>query len=361
MIIEFPFAFAARRGDESRLCHPATLAAPYAALREAVPVIDAAIYRLVRLLGGFTVQTGAEKTDAYLTQTLREISVGGTGRGIDRFVAVYFEQLLTYGTALGELVLEADGTPARLENVPLAAVTLRKNDDGVAEVCTGERENLRPVPHPAYVYLSVLNPAPGALAGNSLLKGLSAVSSVLTQIFETTRLNWERLGNVRFCVSYKPPEEQSGYTPRDLSEMLGDAWYETMQGPEVRDFVVGGEVDVKVLGADAQIPDAGIPVRQMLEQIVAKTGLPPFLLGLSWSATEHMAQQQADLLTSEMESYRRVLEPVVERIARVCLCAADPFCAKIPLRVVWDDITLADAVETARAALLRAQAARLEV
>ena len=33
--------------------------------------------------------------------------------------------------------------------------------------------------------------------------------------------------------------------------------------------------------------------RQMLEQLVAKTGLPPFLLGLSWSSTERMSAQQA--------------------------------------------------------------------
>ena len=33
-----------------------------------------------------------------------------------------------------------------------------------------------------------------------------------------------------------------------------------------------------------------------LEQLVTKTGLPPFLLGLNWSTTERMSTQQADIL-----------------------------------------------------------------
>lgn len=62
--------------------------------------------------------------------------------------------------------------------------------------------------------------------------------------------------------------------------------------------------------------DSDIPVRQLLEQIVAKLGLPPFLLGLSWSSTERMSSQQADILTSELEAYRRLLNPMLEQFAR---------------------------------------------
>lgn len=46
--------------------------------------------------------------------------------------------------------------------------------------------------------------------------------------------------------------------------------------------------------------DSQVPVRQILEQLVARTGIPPFLLGLSWSSTERMSAQQADLMTSEI-------------------------------------------------------------
>ena len=81
----------------------------------------------------------------------------------------------------------------------------------------------------------------------------------------------------------------------------------------VRDFVAVGDVDIKVIGADSQVLDSEVPVRQILEQLIARTGIPPFLLGLSWSSTERMSAQQADLLTSEITAIRRSLEPAVRR------------------------------------------------
>ena len=73
-----------------------------------------------------------------------------------------------------------------------------------------------------------------------------------------------------------------------------------------------GDVKASVIGADNQILDSEIPVRQMLEQIIAKTGLMPYMFGLSWSTTERMSQQQADILTTELESYRRIITPVLK-------------------------------------------------
>lgn len=64
-----------------------------------------------------------------------------------------------------------------------------------------------------------------------------------------------------------------------------------------------GDVDIKVIGADNQILDSEVPVRQILEQLIARTGIPPFLLGLSWSSTERMSTQQADMMTSEISRH----------------------------------------------------------
>ena len=125
----------------------------------------------------------------------------------------------------------------------------------------------------------------------------------------------------------------------------------------VRDFVAVGDVGIKVIGADNQMLDCEIPVRQMLEQIVAKVGLPPFMLGLSWSSTERMSTQQADVLTSELEYYRGLLTGVAERICHRWLRSEGYTCG---FEIVWNDITLQDEVEQAKARLYRAQAAQLE-
>ena len=91
---------------------------------------------------------------------------------------------------------------------------------------------------------------------------------------------------------------------------------------------------------------------------MAKTGIPPFMLGLSWSSTERMSTQQADLLTTEITAIRRSLTPAVERICRLWLRMRGYAC---PLEVVWDDINLQDEVEEARAALYREQARKLKL
>ena len=133
---------------------------------------------------------------------------------------------------------------------------------------------------------------------------------------------------------------------------IASQWSEAMRNREVRDFVAVGDVDIKVIGADNQILDSEVPVRQMLEQIVAKLSLPPYMLGLSWSTTERMASEQADLLTTELEHYRRVLTPVLETVCRTHLRAYG-YTGKT--EIVWNDILLRDTVEDATARHLDAQ------
>ena len=124
----------------------------------------------------------------------------------------------------------------------------------------------------------------------------------------------------------------------------------------VRDFVAVGDVDIKVIGADSQVLDSEVPVRQILEQLIARTGIPPFLLGLSWSSTERMSAQQADLLTSEITAIRRGLEPTVRRVCQLWLRLHG---WPEDLEVEWEDINLQDLVEEARAELYHAQAEQI--
>ena len=90
----------------------------YRALREQVPIIDAAIYKLVRLIGGFEVYCPEKHTENALRGFLKTVPVNGCNMGIDNFLSVYFEQLLTYGNAIGEIVL-ANGEIRALYNACL--------------------------------------------------------------------------------------------------------------------------------------------------------------------------------------------------------------------------------------------------
>lgn len=331
----------------------------YRALREAVPVIDAAVFKTVRLAGGFSVECNQASGQKLLDAFTAQVPVGGNRNGLHAFIETYFEQLLTYGTAVGEIITDGDGVPRALFNAPLDNIELKRSRNGFdIDIYLRNGCDLKKVRAQDLCLLSVLNPDPGALTGNSLLKGLPFVSSVLLKIYESIGANWDRVGNLRFAVTYNPKNDavDRAYA-KDRALQVAKEWGEAMQsGGEVRDFIAVGDVQIKVIGADNQILDSEVPVRQMLEQIVAKTGIPPFMLGLSWSTTERMSAQQADALTSELEAYRRILTPVIVKICKLYLrrngCAGE-------VSVRWDDITLQDEVEQSRAMLYRAQAEKI--
>lgn len=340
------------------LCTPQTKL--YYALREAIPIIDSAIYKTVRLTGGFKVKCGSREAQKALDNFLVSVPVGGNRTGIWAFTESYLEQLLTCGTAIGEIVTDTLGNPAALFNASLENIEFRRSENGFdVDIFVRDGINSVKVSRPDLCLVSVLNPDPGALTGNSLLKGLPFVSDILLKIYESIGVNWERAGNLRYAVTYNPGNDvmDRAYA-KDRAMQIAREWSEAMKSDnKVRDFVAVGDVQIKVIGADSGIPDSSVPVRQMLEQIIAKTGLPPFMLGLSWSATERMSSQQADALTSELEAYRRILTPVILKICSLFLSSLGYAC---PLNVEWDDITLQDEVELSRARLYRAQAEKLE-
>lgn len=332
----------------------------YKALREAVPVIDAAVFKLVRLTGGFRVECSDKKAQKAVNEFLETVPVGGNRYGISAFVSTYFEQLLTFGTALGEIVTDTEGVPCALFNAPLEGIELKRARNGFdVEIFIRKGGEIKKAPRQELCLLSVLNPDAGALTGNSLLKGMPFVSNILLKIFESIGANWDRVGNLRFAVTYNPRNDAMDRAyAKDRAMQVAKEWGEAMQsGSEIKDFVAVGDVQIRVIGADNQILDSEIPVRQMMEQIVAKTGLPPFMLGLSWSSTERMSSQQADVLTSELEAYRRILTPVIRKICIAFLRGRGFGCNP---EIIWDNITLQDEVELSRARLYNAQAEKLE-
>ncbi len=178
------------------------------------------------------------------------------------------------------------------------------------------------------------------------------------KIYHAMGMNWERMGNVRFAVICKPGEDERDFAQERCRQMASE-WSSAMQATRqgsVRDFVAVGDVEIKVIGADNQILDSDVPSRQILEQLVARTGLPPFLLGLSWSTTERMSEQQADILTSELTAMRRGLENIIERVCELWL-AVHGYGGSAA--VIWDPINLQDESEETKADLYRAQAEQI--
>lgn len=326
-------------------------------LRESVPLIDGALDKIVRLTGDFEVKCKSRVAQSALRQFLKNVKVGANGRGIACFINSYLNQLLTYGTAVGEIVPYSDKSGiAALYNASLDSVELKCGDSPLdLLICSrsGVGEAV-PVKNPSLILHTALNPAPGKAYGRSILRGLPFVSDILLKIFNSIGENWDRVGNIRFAVSCS----SDGANAKERAQQIARQWSLAMSDKEqTRDFVSVGDVSIKVIGADNQILDSEVPVRQLLEQIVAKLSVPPFLLGLSWSSTERMASQQCDILTSELEWYRALITPVIDKICRTFLRMSG---FEDSVEIEWSNINLQDETELAQARLWRAQALEIE-
>ncbi len=335
----------------------------YRSIREAVPIVDAAILKLVRLAGGVDAEARDPRAREELREFLRTVDTGRGQRGLQSFLDRYVDAMLTCGRGVGEIVLDAKRreVAALLCGDP-AAVEIWEGDSPLdfALCVPGPGGRLEPLPRQDLLLFTPFQPEVGSPYGVSLLRSMPFLADILLKIYQAIGMNWERMGNVRFAVVCKPGGDglERMYA-QERSEQIAREWAEAMQAGKdgsVRDFVAVGDVDIKVIGADNQILDSEVPVRQILEQLVARTGIPPFLLGLSWSSTERMSAQQADMMTTEITALRRSLEPVVERICELWL-RIHGYDHRVS--VEWADINLQDLVEEARAELYRQQARTL--
>ena len=330
-------------------------------IRRKVPVADAALDKIVRLTGEFIVQSDDALVEEELRRFCREIAIGAGRQGLRGFLEQYLNSLLTDGTAVAEMIPAADGTGlGAVLLCPAESLAVRRAENGVGLRFYAARDGLpgEEVRWPELILYTPLDPDAGEVWGHSVLEGLEAVSRVWEQILRSTAQNFERAGSLRYAVTYRPGEGER-INPREVAETMAREWRAAMDGSSgsVSDFVAVGNVKIQTIGADNQILDSEVPVRQMLEQIIAKLSIPPFLLGLSWSTTERMSAQQADILTSELEAYRRILNPV---IGKVCSLWLRLHGYSPEHTVMWDDINLQDAVELSNARLLEARAKQIE-
>lgn len=334
----------------------------YDKLRFTVPVIDAAIIKIIRLTGGFSVISSDEKFQDRLDDFINNVPVGLTGKSLYTFIDNYLDSIITYGNAVGEIIINKNtGMIDGLYNGNICDIEIKYGNSPVERkyFLKNGRERIL-IRHPERILFTAMNPATDGM-GRSILRGLPVLSNILLRIYECIGQNYERIGNVRYAVTYKPSADsgERAYS-KERAVQIAKEWADGMNSAkfgQVKDFVAVGDVDIKVIGAENQLFNTEIPVRQLLEQLISKLSIPPFLLGLNWSSTERMSSQQADILTSELEYYRRLLTPVICDIgnAFMRLSGNNSVC-----HVEWDNINLQDEKELAEARLKNAQALEIE-
>lgn len=336
----------------------------YESLRRSVPIIDACIGKLVRLVGDFRLKAADERMQAELDYFCDNVSVNTSGASLGVFIDTYLDSLITYGKAVGEVVIDGEtGEISGLANGDSSILRIKRGKTPLeARYFILDSSNELEITHPERILCSILNESPKNPEGVSLLRGLPCFADVLMRIYRCIGQNFDRVGNVRYAVTYKPSSDSCDRAfARERAQQIAKEWSDGMTSQKngiVKDFIAVGDVDIKVIGADNQLIDTEIPVRQLLQQLISKLSIPPFLLGLNWSSTERMSTQQVDILTSELEYYRRILTPVIKKIGRTFLSLRG---SDSDVSVEWSNINLQDETELSKARLYNAQAEEIEL
>lgn len=335
----------------------------YDALRSEIPILDACIGKIVRLTGDFKLKAENQSVQPLLDRFSLEVPVGISGVSINTFADMYLDSLLTYGKAVGEIITDKNQRTVSGLWVGDSTIFRVRQGSGRTDMCItqiyGDEES--PVINPERMVYTALNPSPKHPEGVSILRGLPSLSRILMRIYECIGQNFDRVGNVRYAVTYNPSDEGDKAFAKERAMEIAKEWSNGMNAAKygsVKDFVAAGDVQIKVIGAENQLIDTEIPVRQLLEQMISKLSIPPFLLGLNWSSTERMSSQQADILTSELEYYRRLMTPILRRIGLTFLRLNG---IDSDISVEWANINLQDEEALAKARLYNAQAKQLEL
>ena len=202
----------------------------YRQLREAIPVLDAAVGKLVRLSGGFQVKCKSPEAQRALEEFLRYVPCGRGQVGIDSFLGGYVDSLLTMGRAVGEMVV-AGGRVRGVCWGDVTALEIQEGDSPMEVVLWGPDDSgkMRPLPYQQLLLFTTMNPEPGHPYGVSLFRGMPFLADILMKIYTAMGSNWERAGNVRYSVICKGDENMDPAAAQERGAQMAQEWAKAME------------------------------------------------------------------------------------------------------------------------------------
>ena len=231
----------------------------YRQMREAIPVLDAAVGKMVRLCGGFEARCRDAGAQQRLNTFLRTMPCGRGQMGIESFLSGYLDSLLTYGRAVGELVV-AGGHLRAVCWGDVTSLEVQEGDNPLEMVLWGRDAHgvMRPLPYQHLLLFTTMHPEPGHPYGVSMFRGMPFLADILLKIYHTIGVNWERAGNIRYSVTCGG-ENLDPAAAQERGRLVAQEWSKAMEDSRsgtVRDFVAVGDVQIKVIGGEAPILDS---------------------------------------------------------------------------------------------------------
>lgn len=307
----------------------------YEALREAIGMIDGGINTLVTLDGIVRVRGKNERLVKLIrTGLMQRIPVNDNEQGLQAFYASQGNEIYEQGFSVGETVMDAqgreliglrvadskgigfmrgDGTLRTFYRPPAPKRTGRRDgtdevetvlrNQGMTAIDAISRSQFVELPADRVVYASYQSEADNPY-GTSIIRSIEFVSQIMLRIHNATGQVWDRFGDPPLQLVYKT--KNTKLQAKDLDarrDKLATELQKVLTAKRLgnsADFVqaIGADdtIEIRVIGGDGKPLEIEMPARHMAEQVLAKFGLPSWMMGLQWSTAERMADQQSEMV-----------------------------------------------------------------
>jgi hypothetical protein len=332
----------------------------YRMLREAIPCLDVAVDKLVRLIG-FPEIVADEPLKTEIEAWMKGVRCPPLQTGLNSWFVNHVDSMLWSGKAVSEIVPTNNRKDIyALVNIDPETIVYQVVPDDPLSLNVAQKQNGKPEPvvlDADWIAVNLYNPGTNP-HGRSLYASLPFVSEVLMTMYTGLRNTWDRFGTPTYNVRINLPNDFVDPAGSKIREMMGKvekSFVEAMEARkagQIRDFF-SANIDVSVIGAEGETLNFSTPYRDIMEQIAGKTGLPPWMLGFTWSSTERLSSNQVDMLTSTIDSIWDELYPDVYRIIQRWMLLTG---RRGEFDIIRNAVSLQDALDTARAEQISALA-----
>ena len=384
----------------------------YEVMREAIPVLGNAIRRLTALTGTLQVDGDNAKIVDELREFFTFVQVNDFQIGIQAFLDNLQNEVFEQGFAFAEKVWTKNRKDIRQLRVGDSKFIFFKNDDqgniyatmrpkpwprlGLYDptlrihqlldphLLSGVWSSLGyyPVWAPMEVPLDLTNKMYLSFHGNnqdpygeSLLHGMEFVAQFMATIINQGRNVFERFGDPSYNVQLKTSgKDLSGSdntgvpnADRRLQELKNDfdavmhRKRKGLSGDFINVIDKDSNLAITVIGADGKVLSFEVPYRICIEQLISKTGLPPWMLGISWSSNSGgVKDPEASLVMADAEIRKASILPHLQILARDVLRARGRSWKEGDFILTLKSPNLYDVMQVAQARFLNAQADLME-
>lgn len=376
----------------------------YEALREGIPVIDAAIRKLISLNGTIEIIGDNPQLVRELEDFCLHVPVNDQQHGIQAFLENACNETFEQGFSISEYIMSKDMKDIeRLRVADSKDISFRRNATGgmdtwfrhrgmpsnhqiissptslVERILTAQfnqsllingmwEEKLRPGNK---LYFSIGNEN-GNPYGVSLMRSMEFCAKLLATIQNSLLNVWERFGDPSFHVSYGLTKRSLGgdtlETRRQQIATDFNTAIRAKRSGKSADFIsalnADDKMDIKVIGSGDQELNLELPARHVMEQLISKTGLPSWMLAHYWSTTERMATLEVETVLQDAKIRQLAMLPGFIRLLGTQLKARGRKWQRVTTSIdkpgdwgiIFKTPNLRDMVAQAQARFLNAQA-----